>query len=92
MASSGLLLSTATFIIAVSLTRGIARSKHRGVAVLHSFYSRESFYFRKSSPYLFKAAHSLLACLECSIGASVSISAFDSFLYKDLPPALSAHL
>jgi hypothetical protein len=47
MASSGLLLSIATFIIAVSLTPGIARGKHRGVAVLHS---SESFYFRKSPP------------------------------------------
>jgi hypothetical protein len=46
MASSGLLLSTVTFIIAGSLTLGIARSKHR-VVILHS---SESFYFRKSPP------------------------------------------
>lgn len=45
-----------------------------------SFHSRESLYFKKSSPYLFKAAHSFLACLECSIGASVLISVVDSFL------------
>jgi hypothetical protein len=47
MASSGLLLSTVIFIIAGSLTLGIARSKHRGVVILHS---SESFYFRKSPP------------------------------------------
>ena len=47
MASSVLLLSTVTFIIAGSLTLGIARSNHRGVVILHS---SESFYFRKSPP------------------------------------------
>ena len=53
-----------------------------------SFHSREYVYFRKSSPYLFKAAHSLLACLECSIGASVSISAVDSLPLERLAPGL----
>jgi hypothetical protein len=36
MTSSGLLLSTVIFIIALNLTPGIARGKHRGVVVLHS--------------------------------------------------------
>lgn len=32
-----------------------------------SFHSREYVYFKKSSPYLFKAAHSLLVCLAQSL-------------------------